>query len=511
MGDDAGSDTGGTPGGGAVLWFLVALPVLLGGIRADQPIVENYVGRQIPTAMVARNLGRGSGFLNPLLDVAPFPNRFLVEPPAYAWIASETQRLTGWPLARSGRLASSAGISLGVWGMFGLVARRHGRVNGWLAALLFATFPVTLRYGRAFQPDALMTGAIVAGLSCWDRAEVGRSRAWLGAGFALISAGLALKVLSAYVLIPLVVAVNRRRNARQIGLAVATLVPALLWYAYAATVVSAGGSRASVDNSEHWLRALGPFALLRVATAENIVRFLFTRAFTPVGIPLAVLGLWTSRRETTLWTVWGASALAAMAAVAGKLHHEYYWFSVAPVAASSGALALTWLGGQGRFGPRIAAAVLLVWLGLDVVFAASTWKTPAEWASLETAASVVAAEVPVNSLIAAPEALLFAADRPGCRIEYSKSAAIRAAGEWPDWATFKPGAVDGPETLVGFYAYHDVRYFADVVPAECGPERLALHESIRRRYKILVDRPGVLLAELRPPDDGVPPDHGQKP
>ncbi len=28
-------------------------------IHLDQPIVENYVGRQIPTAMVARNLDRG--------------------------------------------------------------------------------------------------------------------------------------------------------------------------------------------------------------------------------------------------------------------------------------------------------------------------------------------------------------------------------------------------------------------------------------------------------------------
>ena len=52
-------------------------------VHAGQPIVENYVGRQVPTAMVARNLDRGSGFLRPQLDTAPFPNYFLVEPPIY--------------------------------------------------------------------------------------------------------------------------------------------------------------------------------------------------------------------------------------------------------------------------------------------------------------------------------------------------------------------------------------------------------------------------------------------
>ena len=40
----------------------------LRALRADQPIVENYVGRQVPTAMVARNLDRGSGLLRPQLD-----------------------------------------------------------------------------------------------------------------------------------------------------------------------------------------------------------------------------------------------------------------------------------------------------------------------------------------------------------------------------------------------------------------------------------------------------------
>ncbi len=41
---------------------------------------------------------------------------------------------------------------------------------------------------------------------------------------------------------------------------------------------------------------------------------------------------------------------------------------------------------------------------------------------------------------------------------------------------------------------------ADVAAGD-DPKRLALHEAIRRRYNVLVDRPGVLLAALTDPQD----------
>ena len=72
--------------------------------------------------------------------------------------------------------------------------------------------------------------------------------------------------------------------------------------------------------------------------------------------------------------------------------------------------------------------------------------------------------------------------------------ARRAAGEWG-------GTLDrdGPLALVEFYRARGARFVADV--AEADPGRLALHEAIRRRYNVLVDRPGVLLAALTDPQD----------
>ncbi|MHC5540035.1 ArnT family glycosyltransferase, partial [Singulisphaera rosea] len=95
---------------------MIALLLLTLGLRAwklDQPIVENYVGRQIPTAMVARNLDRSWRFHSPELDTGPFPNLFLVEPPLYAATVVVLRRLTGLTLEEAGRLTSALATVLG--------------------------------------------------------------------------------------------------------------------------------------------------------------------------------------------------------------------------------------------------------------------------------------------------------------------------------------------------------------------------------------------------------------
>src|SRR5436190_7028769 len=91
----------------AIMAGLLLLTFAVRAIEPGQPIVENYVGRQVPTAMVARNLERGSGFLRPQLDTAPLPNLFLIEPPIYACAAGRLHRVTGVALEPAGRLVSA--------------------------------------------------------------------------------------------------------------------------------------------------------------------------------------------------------------------------------------------------------------------------------------------------------------------------------------------------------------------------------------------------------------------
>jgi hypothetical protein len=472
---------------------LLFLTFALRAVALNQPIVENYVGRQIPTAMVARNLERGSGFLRPQVETAPYPNLFLVEPPVYAATVVALRRLTGLALEPAGRLVSALAMVLASWGLFGLVRRREGGRAALLAVAAFALFPLTLRYGRAFQPDALMLGTMVAGLRCWDEHEAGGGFGWLALGCVLLATALALKIVSVYLLLPLVAMIRRPPRRVKLLLVLGLVLPALCWYAHAAIVLGeAGGSRASADNAAIWLRALSPSALFRVETLRDAARFLAVRAFTPPGLLLALWGLLGCDR---LWRLWGVSALAGLALLAAKLHHEYYWLALAPLAAIGVARGLTLLADRR---PALAAGVGLALVGISLLQARGTWCTPPEWATLPEAARAVRVLVHPGDLVVAPEALLYAADRRGCRLELNRSAARRAAGEW---GSALEG--DSPLALVEFYEARGARFVA--IPgvardlSASDPGRLALQEAIRSRYNVLVDGPAVLIALLNDP------------
>lgn len=507
-GTGGGERSGSTEHKRAVTFALLGLLLLTFGLRAwrlNQPIVENYVGRQIPTAMVARNIERGSGFLRPQLDTGPFPNLFLVEPPIYALIVSKVIRVTGWTIGASGRLVSALATTLGAWGLFGLVRRREGSRVALVAIGMFAVLPVMIRYGRAVQPDALMLGTQLAALRCWDTFAEGRGRIWLAIGWALLATSLALKVTSAFVFIPLVGAILGPKRRSAIGLAMLALAPAVLWYVHASLLLSGGeGSRASLDNRRIWIEALVPTALLEWETYRPAARYLLARSFTPIGLPLALVGMMKIGRVDRLWWIWGASALLALLALAGKWHHEYYWIVLAPVV-SVGIARLLVAAATEKLGARLAITLGVALVCLALIGSASTWQTPPEWRDLERAAAAVRRIVPPDRLVVAPEALLFSADRRGCRMEHSPNAAQRASGEWGG----RLNDPDDPLALIEFYRNRGAEFFADLGPHfgdSAEPRRSLTRQEARIHYRVLLDRPDVFVIELlpSPASDGAP-------
>jgi 4-amino-4-deoxy-L-arabinose transferase-like glycosyltransferase len=490
---------GGTPGGPALTdrresWtiaILLGVTLALRLVGLDQPIVENYVGRQVPTAMVARNLARGSGLLRPQLDTGPFPNLFLVEPPLYQAIVVGLARATGLPLDWAGRAVSAFGWTLAAWGLYGMVRRRGEPEVAAISVLAFAVFPVGLRYGRAFQPDALMLGCVVAGLRCHDEATHGGRTIRGLAGVALLALGLALKVISAIVVVPLLLLIEPSRRRAAIVAAVA-LLPALAWYAYAAFTLRRGeGSLAAADNGALWLRALVPSALLELRFYSLAIRFLVIRSFTPIGFILGLAGIVWDRRADRVPVVWFLSAAAMLMLVAGKAHHEYYWIALAPPLAWGFARGVEAI--VGHHGWRLGASLVGMLAVMGAAQARGTFRTPREWACLPAAATDVRSHVPPDALLVAPEALLYFADRRGCRLETGLDASRRAAGEWR-------GRIDqdGPLGLVAFYRTRGAQFFADLAEPCGDPGRHDVRAAVRREYRVIVDRPGLLLAELVP-------------
>jgi len=530
------------------VWALLAATFAIRAVHPGQPIVENYVGRQIPTAMVARNIERNWDFFHPELDTAPFPNLFLVEPPIYALFVVLVRPLVGSELEATGRLVSAAATALGAWGLYGLARRREGVTVALLALASFAAFPVMVRYGRAFQPDALMVGFVLAGLRAWDEYQATGDRRWATLGGFVLSLGLALKITSAWALLPFLAIVVRLPLAFRLGLAAAMLAPASSWYLHAwGEVGNRGvGSLASSDNATLWIRAMSPSAWLRFATIESMTRGLVIRSFTPIGFALATLGLFFSGRLDRVWQAWGLGCALSIAGLAAKWHHGYYWMVVAPLAAVGVGRGLEWVAGgwfgsadpTSRVGPsnfservgvqgprrgpdeavlRKYGTMMLgsLFLSVCVFQSASTFRTPAEWRSLSEAARAINAIVPSAVPLIAPEALLYQVDRRGLRLEFSPEAMRRAAGEWG--ATLPEP--DRPLALVEFYRgrtdvgwtgwdhprpgqYFDEvsrrQFVADSGPDSDDPRRRAWRQAIRTRPNttIRVDRPELLIAEL---------------
>ena len=492
------------------LALLLVATFAIRAIRSDQPIVENYVGRQIPTAMVARHLEQGGGFLHPQLDTGPFPNLFLVEPPIYAQLVVAVRSLVGFDWETTGRLVSATATALGAWGLFGLVRRREGTTVAFLALASFGIFPVMIRYGRAFQPDALMLGCVLAGLRGWDECEASGKWEWGAVGGVVLATGLALKITVAWALIPFVLIVRRWPIGWRIVVSAAMVMPAIAWYLVIWEEVArpGSGSLAASDNARLWLRSLSWEAWLRFSTYENLARGLVVRSFTPVGFVLGGWGLMASGTVDRLWKGWAIGCGLAILGLAAKWHHAYYWMVVAPLVSVGVARGLVNVAKRVKFGRPLAAVLGSFFLAICLVQSASTWQTPAEWRGLVEAADLVASITPDDQLVVAPEAVLYYANRRGYRLEFDPKAAKRAAGEWG--VEIEP---DPPLALTELYARIDRQragksghrshprglLVADVGSSLQEPRRWAWREAIRKRPNttILFDRPDYLIAELR--------------
>ncbi|GIW87086.1 MAG: hypothetical protein KatS3mg108_1410 [Isosphaeraceae bacterium] len=484
-----------------VVWGLMLLAagaLVPAWLTLDQPIVENYVGRQVPTAMVARHLARGGSFWRPERDTGPFPSWFLVEPPVYAGVVGLIARGTGVSVEVAGRLVSMFGAMGAAAGLGSLVGRRHGRREGWLAAAVFLWLPVTLRYGRAVQPDVMALGLVVLGLNAWDRwVWGGRARdavlGWLG-----VATGIAARALLVFVWLPVALLLvgqrTMRRRPERVAWVLLTLAgPALAWYLWAWRL---GSSTPAVRaTGADWLAALGPASLSRWETWRWIGWFGLIRAFTPWA--WVMVGACLVRGVLApIWVAWLMGALVTLGFVSGKLHHEYYWLMAAPAVAAGVA---RWVGREaeaaaieGRWPWRAVGSVGLQ-LALSVVLAWSTWRTPAEWSRLKDVRAAVA-EAPGEALWIGREAVLYYADRRGMRLENEPEAVRRALEEWGVEIS-QEGAT--PRVALSWYHTLGAWGFAEVGDPAAGrivTEWARAARAAARR--ILVDEPGLLVLEL---------------
>jgi hypothetical protein len=320
---------------------------------------------------------------------------------------------------------------------------------------------------------------------------------WLGSAL-----GWSVKILAAHLVVPLVVVLvgTRQWHLRAI-VTVSMTLPAMAWYVHAAGMLGEG-SRASEQNAAIWGESLSGWELLAGLGPDELIggaRW-WVRAFSPLGLLLAAVG-WMKRGDR-LWLWWWLAVGATAAVLVRKMHHEYYGLMFAPLVALGIGRALAGLAGRGvagrwaAWGLGTAAGALALWQ------AAPTWATPDEWRNLGPAAAEVRRIVPAGDWLVAPEALLYQADRKGCRMEWSRGARVRAASEW-DGIGLRGAGADDPMALVEFYRLPGARWFAEL-PGRLPPGAAS---QLARRYRVASDRPELFLLELTPTEGSA--DHGR--
>lgn len=329
---------------------LLAILLLGIGLRLfslTTPLLDAHGWRQIDTAAIARYFYQDS--LNPLYPQVNWggPQGYVEsEFPLVPWIAALFYHVLG-PDDVWGRV-TSVGFSIAlILCVYLLVAQIRGRPAGRAAALVVASSPAAVYYGRAFMPDTAMLFFSVAALLGVVRYLQTDDRAPLLWGSAALALAILVKLPAILVLAPIAgAAAQVRKRAvlgdHRLGLAVgAALLVATAWYIHAYFIFRETGltfgilahparTYPAVISPGPWPDVFSKWSSISLLTDSAFYRELLHRLvrlhLTPIGLPLALVGLLTWRGN---WSLLPAGWLAAMVtfiliAGEGNIAHDYY-------------------------------------------------------------------------------------------------------------------------------------------------------------------------------------------
>lgn len=371
---------------------LVAILALGIGIRfayAFRPLDDRMrTGwRQSDSIGIARNFFREEmDLFHPRVDWrGDTPGYAEMELPVLPWTAALLYRIVGYHECIQRLLSAaleSAGLVLFAWLAVALLPP-GGAV---LATAAFAANPLLVYFASAMQPEPLMHLLILVAMALLLRwKETPRTSTLVAAAAAVAGATLAKAqaVFGVAVMVDLVV---RRRGWKALAradvcLALAvSLVPPLLWYAWARHFWTVYGNSLGLSNEAHVIGfdlIVPPWFLGGNAAWDALA------TFTPPGVLLALAALFAQRDRgvgfALPWylAVWGVYVVNARTALDPHGGFYYHSASVAPgcllmgagfAALRAGALPQGWLGTRQRaLGSFLGAATVLVLIASTAV------------------------------------------------------------------------------------------------------------------------------------------------
>ena len=416
-----------------LLLLAVTAAIRLPGIT--RPLLGHFATKNVTYAMNARNwaLGRAS-FWHPAMDCMAGGDRgwHLLELPVTAYAAGTAWAALGGSLEVWGRVTSLL-FSMGAVGlMFALVQRWHGRAAAWGASLTLALSPSAIIFGQSFMLEMPLVFFSLASFYCLDRWASTTQRRWLLLAILSFALLLVTKIYMLALALPLCVLVWQRLSAAGrarewsawgtflVG-GITAMAPALLWYAHVwqvATPEQATAARVfySIRQSatvHHW-----PHPLLSSPDFyRRLLDDLSGWMLTPLGLSLALAGLWNSAWRRHI--AWLAAAAILVAALPSKFYElAYYDLAILPVFCVLAGLGWEIICERVKPGRIGIAMLLLVAMAFSARYAARpAFITPVEDRQVLAAAEALQARAapgePVATLHGAASDLLYYCDRPG--------------------------------------------------------------------------------------------------
>lgn len=228
------------------VWIMLALVFFFGLVGRfydfEDPPLDFHATRQLHSMLIARGMYYGN------LEDAPEDKKTLavsqwkaegeIEPPVMERLSAWGYRLVGEDDLRVPRFLSIFFWTLGGVGLF-LVSRDLIGAKGAVVGLAFyMVLPYTLYASRSFQPEPLMTGAII--WSWWAMVKWTKKRTWAASAAAGLISGLAIyiKLPAAFFILPafvgLVLTSGKLKKVltdpQVIVIAVLSVLPALIYH-----------------------------------------------------------------------------------------------------------------------------------------------------------------------------------------------------------------------------------------------------------------------------------------
>lgn len=416
--------------GERLLWFLLAVSVLVRFYHISTPLIDHHSWRQTDTAAIARNFYReGMDILHPQIDWRGTTKGYVEsEFPLFAFLVAVSYKVFGLH-EFLGRLLCIIFATSCTFVLYLLAKRLFSKPTALISALVFSLFPSSVYFGRAFMPDFMTLFFALLGvyfLVSWY--HHGRNGSLILSSMFFAMAFL-LKLSFAHLLI-LAAGIfwlkygwkSVLKPALWAYVAVIGL-PSILWYTHAHSLYQQTGLSFGIWNigGDKW----GNLSIW--TNPKFYLEFIFTRLaqqnLTFPGFILflsGVLCLWAdrARRFMLFWLL--ALIFYLLVVAKGNWVHDYYQIPFLPFAALAIGAAVEKVRTAGRLGwQRIAVIALLCTIPvfsftrLRQTYSVPQWKK--DWLSL---AETIKAQVPPDTLLAtlhkSPDpVLLYLADRKG--------------------------------------------------------------------------------------------------